>query len=89
MSNTIISIESAIIDLFAIAYTVGIRPTKIKVPAIITFSLLFIGEVIDIVGPNPLINSIFIEENIELYVSIGLLITVYYINLQSKRIRRK
>ena len=78
MNSSIISIISSIVIMFGMYYGFRIKYRLVRIPVIITYSLLLTGEMLDImVDYNSSVRLFFIEL-LELFVILGFFATTYY-----------
>ena len=90
MSLWIISFFTGLVIILAMYYTMEIKDLKIKVPAIIAFSLLLMGETLDLLADIAL-NTILIlfSELLEMFITVGFFSLIYYSHLKRNGKKRK
>jgi len=87
----LISFITEIICIISLYYSMQLKNLRLKIPAIIAFSLLLMGETIDLLADIALNTLLAIfTELLELFVTIGFFTLIYYtyINRIKKKRRR-
>lgn len=86
MNPWFISFFTGIVSIIALYYSMQLKNLKIQIPAIIAFSLLLMGETIDLLAGIAFDSLLlFFAEILEMFITVGFFSLIYYINLQRKK----
>ena len=97
MSLWYVSFFTGLVAILGMYYSLQLSNLRIKLIAVITFSLLLLGETIDIIADIALNTLLlFFAEMLEMFITVGFFSLVYYTYLHTlkgedkkRRIRRK
>lgn len=91
MSLWYVSFFTGIVSIIALYYSLQLDNERLRITAVIAFSLLLMGETFDLLA-NIALDTIllFFTELLEMFVSVGFCSLVYYINiLKLESLKRK
>lgn len=90
----IFSLFTSVIIVIALYYLIQFKNNNIRIAGIIAFSLMLVGEIIDLMSGNQngTLITVFIEL-LEMFVTTGFFTLIYYLKLQidekKKSLKRK
>ncbi|VVB75254.1 Uncharacterised protein [Candidatus Tiddalikarchaeum anstoanum] len=86
MVSWIFSFVTALITVYAIYTSMRLKNARLRIVALIAFSLLLIGETFDILAGNgsSTILAVFVEV-LEMFITIGFFALLYYLKLLTER----
>ena len=90
MNLWIISFFTGLVAIGALYYAFLLKKSRIQIPALIAFSLLLLGESMDLFANIALNNFLlFFAEILEMFITVGFFSLVYYLNIQRREYKKK
>ena len=90
MSLWFISFFTGIVCIIAMYYSMENKDFRIRVPAIIAFSLLLMGETLDLLADIALNTALlFFAEMLEMFITVGFFTLIYYTHLKRNEKKKR
>lgn len=86
MNLWFVSFFTGIVSIIALYYSIQMKSLRLRITAVIAFSLLLMGETLDLLAEVPL-NTILLlfAEMLEMFITVGFFSLVYYSHLKLNR----
>jgi hypothetical protein len=90
MSLWYVSFFTGIVSIIAMYYSMRLKEFRLKTPSLIAFSLLLMGETIDLLADIALSTALlFFAEMLEMFITVGFFSLIYYIHIKKEDNNKK